>query len=412
MAGITRRVAVVFAAFAAAHFMSTFVRSTNAVIADDLVRDIGLTASELGLMTSLLFLVFAAVQLPLGSALDRFGARWVTSGTMLAAVAGSLVFAAGESFMTLAIGRALMGVGTAGILMGGFKALSGYLSTRRFATVSGLLVAVGSSGALVAATPLAWLAQTVGWRLVFVGGSVALLAAAAGVAVFGRAASEPVSETPAESEASDGGFAGIFGRRRFWPLAAMAVATAGVSFSFQALWAGPYLVNGRAMSGIAAGNVLFALSLGVILGYLLWGWLGARLGPARALVIAVAIYVAVQVVLGFLPPVGSGLLTVLFFVFGLAASASVLLFVLVRSLFPFGLTGRAVTAVNLFMFGGGFVLQWALGVMAEWTVPSGGQPNPGAYGAMFFVTAGIGLAALVWFLPSLPAWRRDIEKQA
>ncbi len=200
-----RRIAVVFAVFAAAHFMSTFVRTTNAVIADDLVRDIGLSASELGLMTSLLFLVFAAVQLPLGSALDRFGARWVTSTTMLVAVAGSLVFAVGESFTTLAIGRALMGVGTAGILMGGLKALAGYIPPRRFAAVSGILVAVGSSGALVAATPLAWLAANVGWRLVFVAGSVALLAAAAAVAAFGRSAPDADSstgDTPGDSARS------------------------------------------------------------------------------------------------------------------------------------------------------------------------------------------------------------------
>ena len=401
---MTRRVVIVFAAFGAAHFMSTFVRSANAVIADDLVRDVGLSPSGLGLMTSLLFLVFAAVQLPLGSALDRYGARWVTSGTMLAAVAGSLVFAAGDSFATLALGRALMGIGTAGILMGGFKALSGYLSARRFASVSGMLVAVGSSGALVAATPLAWLAGTFGWRWVFVGGAAALLAAAGGVAAFGR--SVPHAEVPAEQE--KGSFADIFGRKRFWSLAAMAVAVAGVSFSFQALWAGPYLVAGRGLASIDAGNVLFALSLGVVLGYLVWGWLGARLGPARALAIAAGIFVSAQIALGLLPPLGSGLVTALFFLFGITASSSVLLFVLVRTLFPLALTGRAVTAVNLFMFGGGFVLQWALGVMIDLAGGTGtGAASPGAYGAMFLTTAALGAAALAVFLPGLPAWRRE-----
>lgn len=406
------RVGVVFAVFAAAHFMSTFVRSTNAVIADDLVRDIGLTASELGLMTSLLFLVFAAVQLPLGSALDRFGSRWVTSGTMLAAVAGSLVFAAGESFATLAVGRALMGVGTAGILMGGFKALAGYLSTRRFATVSGMLVALGSSGALVAATPLAWLAETVGWRLVFVVGAVALLAAAAGVAAFGRAAPDTEPDTGLKPVDAAGGFGQIFREPRFWPLAAMAVATAGVLFSFQALWAGPYLMDGRAMTSIAAGNVLFALSLGIVVGYLLWGWLGERFGPARALATAAGLYVSIQIVLGFLPPVGSGALTGLFFGFGITSAASVLLFVLARSLFPFALTGRAVTAINLFMFSGGFVLQWALGVMVEWSAAADGRAAPASYGTMFHVTAGLGVLALGWFLTGLRQWQQDMPQGA
>ena len=400
---MTRRILVVFAAFAAAHFMSTFVRTANAVIADDLVRDVGLGSAQLGLMTSMLFLVFAAVQLPLGSALDRFGARWVTSGTMLAAVAGCIVFAIGDSFGSLALGRALMGIGTAGILMGGLKALSGYLSTRSFASVSGILVAFGSSGALVAATPLAWLAATVGWRWVFVAGSIALLAASAGVAAFGRSA----PDANAAAATRGGSFADIFRRGRFWSLAAMAVAITGVSFAFQALWAGPYLVTGRGMPAIAAGNVLFALSLGVVLGYLVWGWMGARLGPARALALAAAIFIATQATLGFLPPLGRGLVTALFFVLGITGSASVLLFVLARSMFPLELTGRAVTAVNLFMFGGGFALQSSLGLMIEMATPAEGSAPDRAYGAMFLATAALGATALLAFLPTVRAWQRD-----
>ncbi len=163
------------------------------------------------------------------------------------------------------------------------------------------------------------------------------------------------------------------------------------------------------MGGIAAGNVLFSLSLGAVIGYLFWGWVGARLGPARALAFAATIFIAVQLALGLLPPVGSGVLTGLFFVFGITGSASVLLFVLARSLFPFQLTGRAVTAVNLFMFAGGFVLQWALGIMIEWSAPPLGQAAPASYGAMFLVTAGLGVLALASFLPGQRQWQADMR---
>ena len=83
-----RGVAAVFAVFAAGHWLSVFFRTANAVIANDLTREMALSPNQLGLMTSLYFLTFAGAQLPLGAALDRFGARRVTAVTMLFGVAG------------------------------------------------------------------------------------------------------------------------------------------------------------------------------------------------------------------------------------------------------------------------------------------------------------------------------------
>ena len=74
---ISRRWAM-FALFVVAHFLSYFFRSANAVISGDLSRELSLTAAQLGLMTSLFYACFAAVQLPIGSGLDRYGPRWVT----------------------------------------------------------------------------------------------------------------------------------------------------------------------------------------------------------------------------------------------------------------------------------------------------------------------------------------------
>ena len=169
---MTRRPLLV-ATFLAAYLLSYFFRSTNAVLADDLQRDAGLGPEQLGFMTSLFFLAFAAAQLPLGAALDRWGPRWVPAGLMLAAAAGSLLTASADGFVTLAIGRALIGVGMAGVLMGALKAFSAWFAPRRFATVSGVFVGLGSLGALGATTPLAVLADAIGWRGVFVAAGLA-----------------------------------------------------------------------------------------------------------------------------------------------------------------------------------------------------------------------------------------------
>ena len=374
----------VFASFAVAHFLSNFVRSANAVIAGDLSRDVGLGPSDLGLMTSLYFLAFAVVQLPLGSALDRFGARRVTPALMTAAVIGAWVFALGRDGLALAIGRALMGLGTAGILMGGLKALASWYRPARFAAISGALVALGSSGSLVASTPLAWLAQAFGWRAVFVAGGVALALAALAVAIWGRAAPDAA---PTHVHTTPAGFGAIFASPTFWRAAGLAVATTGVTFALQSLWAGPYLAEGIGLGPISTGNVLLAFGVGVSFGYLVLGAVGERLGTARTLAGISAAFVLCQL----FPAPGGGLLTASFLTLGVAGASSALLFARMRAAFPPELTGRAVTAVNLFMFAGGFALQWGLGVWLD--------AGFGGLGSLFALTAGLGAVAWLAFLP-------------
>ncbi|WP_297634659.1 nitrate/nitrite transporter, partial [Caldilinea sp.] len=229
----------VFVIFTAAYFLSYFYRSANAVIAPDLAQELALDASQLGLMTGLFFAAFAAVQLPLGVGLDRLGPRWVTSALMLVGAAGSLLFASAHSLAALALGRALIGVGMAGVLMGALKAFSQWYSPLRYPALSGLLVGLGSAGALAAATPLAWLNETVGWRAVFGVGAGAVAGVAAAIALGTRNAPPGV---PWPGQSVDlRALQTVFGDLRFWRIALLVFFTNGTLLAFQGLWAGPYL---------------------------------------------------------------------------------------------------------------------------------------------------------------------------
>lgn len=255
----------------------------------------------------------------------------------------------------------------------------------------------------MAATPLAWLAGTFGWRIVFMAGAAALTVAAALLLAFGRARSHPVES--ASEASSDGGFAVIFRTPAFWRMAGMAVATTGVVFAFQSLWAGPYLTQGIGLATLPAGNVLLAFGVGVSVGYLLLGALGERLGVARTILAATIAFVAIELVLAFTPVPGAGRLAASFFVLGAAGSASGLVYSLARSSFPLALTGRAVTAINLMLFLGGFALQWGLGVWLD--------AGLGSYGSLFALTATLGVAAIVTFLPDVfSASRRMLHRPA
>jgi sugar phosphate permease len=393
---LSRRSAI-FWVFGAAYFLSQFFRSTNAVIAGDLSSEIGLTAAQLGLMTSLFYASFAAVQLPLGTGLDRYGPRLVTPALMLVAALGSLVFGTGHSFAQLAVGRALMGVGMAGVYMGSLKAFSQWFSARRFAMASGLLVALGAVGALSAAAPLAWVAQHLGWRAVFLWGTAVVAAAAVAVAVVTRNTPPGV---PWEGRRSRGGLRMIFREPRFWGIALLDLALVGTLLSVQGLWGGPFLFDVLGLSQLGAGRVLLTMSGTALVGYVTSGWAADRFGVQRVLVGATLLFLSAQsllvaVALGATP----GLVRVAFPLFGLAGAYNVLCMAHARAVFPTAMTGRAVTAVNLFGIGGAALLQWGMGMVIDgFGRDAAGAYPPGAYAAAFAVTLGLGAVTLLVYV--------------
>lgn len=386
----------IFCVFLIAYFLSYFFRSTNAVIAEDLTRDIGLTASELGLMTSLFFMAFALAQLPLGSALDRFGSRWVTPSLMLAAVAGSLAFAVAGTFTGLAVGRALIGIGMAGVLMGALKAFAGWFPPRVFATVSSIFVGLGSLGALAAATPLALFSNAFGWRSIFVWGAIATVVSAALIVLWGRNAAQ------VEAPQVAGGFGDIFRSREFWRIGLLGAAVTGTLFSYQTLWAGPFLSEAMGFDRIGVGNALLAMGVGVTAGYFVIGALGDRFGITRIVGLAAALLCVVQIVLAMADPAWPRVTVVLLFsAFGLAGSASVLFFAHSRAVFP-STPGRAVTAVNLFGIGSSALMQWGLGALIGlFPLTVAGSHPAMAYRVALLTTASLTVAALAFYWPLL-----------
>ncbi|BAM00899.1 MULTISPECIES: MFS transporter [Caldilinea] len=385
----------VFIIFTAAYFLSYFYRSANAVIAPNLAQELALDASQLGLMTSLFFATFAAVQLPLGVGLDRVGPRWVTSALMLVGATGSLLFAFAHSLAALALGRALIGVGMAGVLMGALKAFSRWYSPHRYQMLSGFLVGVGSAGALAAATPLAWLNETVGWRAVFVVGAVLVAGVAAAIA-FGTRNTPP--GIPWSGHAVDlRVLRAVFCDLRFWRMALLVFFTNGTLLAFQGLWAGPYLNDVYAVDALTRGNVLLLLSAGVTVGFLLSGWLSARLGLAKLVIVGTALFIVTQLVLALHPPLAVMALTGA--LFGWSGGLTIMLLAQPRYVFPVEVTGQATTAVNLFAIGGAALVQWWMGWLIALFPSVDVRYPPEAYSAALLVTAASTTAMLIFYWP-------------
>src|SRR5688500_14620086 len=173
---------VVFGPFAAAYLLSFFFRNANARTSRDLAGEFALSSADLGFLTSMYLLAFAAFQLPLGVLLDRYGPRRVVAVLLCVAAAGALVFALARDFTMLSIGRALIGLGVSGGLMGAIKAFTLWFPLNRLALLNGLYLAAGGIGGLSATAPAEALVGPLGWRLLFV--LLAVLSLGAAVLVF------------------------------------------------------------------------------------------------------------------------------------------------------------------------------------------------------------------------------------
>lgn len=395
---MTSRRAAIFILFVIAYFLSYFFRSANAVIAGDLTRDLSLTAAQLGLMTSLFYASFALVQLPLGAGLDRYGPRWVTPGLMLIGVVGSLLFASARSFAALAAGRALIGIGMAGVLMGALKAFGHWYPPKRLATISGFMVGLGALGGLFAATPLAWLNGLFGWRAIFTWGALAILLSAAAIMAWAR--NTPPGIAWHADSAAGGGFGQIFRDIRFWRIAPLNFSLLGAMLAVQGLWGGPYLTDVIGMSEIEAGNPLLAMGAGVAIGYFACGWLADRYGARRVMIIGTIMSLLCQS--SFVLPIARPLsaLFVAYFAFGLTGALNIVLLAQIRMVFPPTMSGRAVTAINLFGIGGTALIQWWMGLIINLFARDqlGRYPATAYVFAFGFTLVCTGLA-LAWYAP-------------
>lgn len=365
--------------FALGYALSYVLRSANAALAEPMAQDLALSPASLGLLTSLFYLAFALAQLPLGEALDRLGPRATLGGLFAVAGAGCLLFAWAQDWPLLALGRILMGVGVALALVGALRAYQIH-RPQHLNLLSGVTVALGGLGGLLAASPLVALEAALGWRGVF--GLLAILALGLALAIRWGTPPEPPKERSL-----------VAGPRLHpFPLSVgfLAFAYIGGFFAIQSFWAGAF-AYARGLSPQEVGVVLSSLNLASILGALGSGGLAAKLGSGRALLLGMGL-----LSLGLLWASGGGNLGAAYALMGLGGGFNGLVLAHTAVLFP-NTPGRAMAGVNVLGVLGIFILQAGLGPVVE---------ALGYQGAFFLLVFLQGLGTLPLIGLSLPNQRR------
>lgn len=399
--GLVRIVLTVFLPFSGGYFLSYLYRTINSQIAEPLTRELGLSAGDLGLLTSAYLFAFAAFQVPLGVLLDRFGPRRVQSVLLLAAALGALVFSVGETAMELTAGRALIGLGVAGGLMASFKAITLWFPKERWPLVNGCFMGIGGLGATAATAPVQALLQVTDWRGIFTGLSIATVLAS--ILIFVLVPEKPAAARPEPLRKQVLGIAHIYRDRLFWSLAPMAMTSLAAGMALQGLWAGPWLrdIAGFDPRGTTYANALLGLNLALTAGFVLGGAIAdalVRLGLRLTQVIGggvVLFCLSQAAIILEADPTG----VAVWLAFGFLSNVAVFAFPVLSGHFPLKFSGRANTGLNVLIFSGAFLAQYAIGAIIDlWPPAPGGGYLPEAYRAAFGVVLALQVAGFLWFV--------------
>ncbi|MBU1451453.1 MAG: MFS transporter [Proteobacteria bacterium] len=400
---------LVFAVLACAYLLVYFHRTCPAVVAADLMHDLGAGATSLGLLGAAYFYPYALMQLPAGLLSDTWGPRKTITLFFSLAGVGAIWLGLAGSIGPAIAARSLVGLGVAMVFVPTIKVLTHWFTRGEFARMMGILMALGGVGAYTAAQPLAWLSIVLGWRgsFIIIGVATLVLAGIIWVVVRNRPEDKGLPALPDPLAAPQGGPAMplsqgiklVLGNPRFWAVAGWFFITPGIFFALGGLWGGPYLMQVYGLSKTQAGGVLNMLAVGMIVGGPLISWVSDKVLVSRKrtmIITGAGLFVLLGVLYLIPASLSRPMLYLWFFLFSICSSAIVVIgFTTTKELFPVAIAGTSTGLMNLFPFLGGAVLQPASGWLLQIQGGPQGPYSPAMYQSIFLFYLALALVALI-----------------
>lgn len=369
----------IFLAFAGAYFLSTLIRAVTATLAPTLVQEFALNARDLGLLAGGYFLGFAAIQLPLGAWLDRFGPKKVILGFLSVAVLACIAFANATSFTGLVAARMLSGFGVSACLMAPLTGYRRWYAPGSQMRANSWMLMVGSMGMVASTLPVQWLLPMTGWRPLFwgLGGLVAVsmllilwLVPAWGTTPEVAANANVATTIPDAAAKVPPGYAEVWRNPYFRKMAPLGLFNYGGMVALQTLWAAPWMVKMGGYTPMQAATGLFWINVAMLVSFWLWGLANpmlARRGytPDKLITFGMPLSLVVLAVIVFAADALADGVGFMLLVFCVASTVSALSQPAVALAFRTEMAGRALSAFNLVIFCGVFIVQWGIGLLID-----------------------------------------------
>jgi MFS family permease len=336
------------------------------VMAEPMMKTFNVTAAGFGVISAFYFYAYAPMQLPAGLMFDRFGPRRLMTSALLLCAFGSFFFASTESVVTAALGRFMIGIGSAFSFIGVLVLCSRWFPAHHFAILAGIAQLMSSVGAIFGEMPLAKLINATGWR------QASFILALIGVGLAGLLwhyirdypeGHEPYQTAPGFKEEWER-LVAVCGRLHTWLIGGYAFTIWTPIAVFAALWGVPYLQARFGVSVVVASGMCSLIWVGIGIGSPLLGWLSDHMSNRRfALGLSAALGLTASLFILYDQHLSFSLANCMLFILGLGAGGQSVSFAVVRDYNPPQLVGTAAGFNNLSVLIGGSIFQPMVGVL-------------------------------------------------
>jgi sugar phosphate permease len=351
---------VIFASVLFTYVLMSSQRTAPGLITDQIMGDFQVTATTIGLLTSIQFFVYTGLQIPMGIMADRFGPNFfLICGALLTGL-GTILYSLGTHEVVMFVARVLTGTGDATIWVNMVLILGQWFNAKEFTKLIGVTAMMGSLGFLVATVPFSLFIDFVGWREAFF--SVGLLLCLCSILLYFVLLKKPKQtffiKKEKDREKTWALVCRIFSSRQAWALFLCHFGIVGTYVGFISSWGVPYGMTVYGMTRSDASQLIMIGLIGALIGAPLAGSISSKLDMIKLPYIFVHVILLLTWSIFLLfkgnPPVL--LLFTLFFIIGLAYGANALTFAAVRQSFPikeagivsgFANTGGFLSAVLL-----------------------------------------------------------------
>ncbi|WP_040203147.1 MFS transporter [Neobacillus jeddahensis] len=351
---------VVFVAVLFTYFLIVSQRTAPGLISDQLMKDFSLTASTIGLLTSIQFLAYAGLQVPIGILSDRFGPNFfLIIGALLNGL-GAVAYSLAPNEYVLLFARLLAGIGDATIWVNLVLILSQWFKVKEFVSLLGVAGMSGSLGFLLATVPFSAWISVAGWRQPFF--TTGILLCLCGLLLnyvlvrkpsqlFKNDVSVPV-KAKKQREKTLVTLRRIFTNRQAWATFFCHFGLVGTYVGFIGSWAVPYGMHVYGMTRSDSSQLIMIGLFGAIIGAPLTSWISSRFGSIKRPYLVVHLVAFLSWVFLFIsgqPPYY--MLVIIFLLIGYGNGSSSLTFAVVRNSFDM----KEVGVVSGFANTGGFL---------------------------------------------------------
>jgi len=352
---------VVFATVLFAYGLIVSQRTAPGLISDQLMKDFSLTASTIGLLTSIQFFAYAGLQIPIGILSDRFGPNFfLVIGALLNGI-GTLIYSVAPNEYVLLFARFLAGIGDATIWVNLVLILSQWFKAKEFVGLLGVVSMVASLGSLSATVPFSLWISNAGWRIPFL--SIAIILVVSSFLLYTVLVSKPrqlfiddakrKKSSLKERESVWKILRRMLSTRQAWATFLCHFGVVGTYVGFIGSWGVPYGIHVFDLSRSVASQLIMYGLFGAIIGGPLISWISSRLDAIKKIYLIIHLIVLLSWIALFLSGVKPPFIfvVVLLFIIGFGNGASSLTFAVVRKSFPIEEVGVISGFANM----GGFL---------------------------------------------------------